>query len=360
MNIDMKMPDSDVVFTTGGYFTPTGFNGDTLKTQALGGSESSLVSLARNWAAMGRRVTVFCNCDKPGIYDSVNYRPNYEFFYVARDSSIKLLIALRYEEYLNCLAQVDRKVLWLQDVPQTRLYQHLKVLPEADLVFLSQYHKDIWGKNFDLTAHQVTLLTNGFDSSFFKTLAPKKRQIIYASRPNRGLSVCLEVFKKLKESYTDLELKVCTYSQEKNIEDDNEYAPYLNGDKVSGVTYLGQLNKNELALELSSSLFLLYPNTSQLETSCVTAIEAMAAGCPVITSDQGALSETVKNTEGGYVVPYISQTEAFINNLLEITSELLRDPVKLQVLQQKCLDFAYARYSWDKLVHDWDLLFIKG
>jgi len=71
--------------------------------------------------------------------------------------------------------------------------------------------------------------------------------------------------------------------------------------KVSSVTnikYLGQLNRNDLVLELKKSTALIFPST-WYETMGMTIIEAFACGKPVIASNLGAMAEIVEDGRTG-------------------------------------------------------------
>ena len=50
------------------------FTGDTLEQRALGGSETAFISVAREFAQLGHRVTAYCPCEKEGAFDGVVYR----------------------------------------------------------------------------------------------------------------------------------------------------------------------------------------------------------------------------------------------------------------------------------------------
>ena len=52
-----------------------GFDGDSLETKALGGSETAAIYMARGLARLGHKVTVFATTNRPGIYHGVNYLP---------------------------------------------------------------------------------------------------------------------------------------------------------------------------------------------------------------------------------------------------------------------------------------------
>lgn len=58
-----------------------------------------------------------------------------------------------------------------------------------------------------------------------------------------------------------------------------------------GIEYVGSIPQPKLAQEMKGATVFAYP-TRFAETACIAALEAMAAGAVVISSDHGALSET--------------------------------------------------------------------
>jgi glycosyltransferase involved in cell wall biosynthesis len=69
----------------------------------------------------------------------------------------------------------------------------------------------------------------------------------------------------------------------------------------AGVVYHGRISKQQLAEEFCKSGAWLYP-TWFTETSCITAMEAQAAGLNIVTSPVAALCETVD--AAGVLVPF--------------------------------------------------------
>ena len=61
--------------------------------------------------------------------------------------------------------------------------------------------------------------------------------------------------------------------------------------EIPNINYKGYANNEEVRQALMKSHILAYPCIFE-ETSCLAAIEAMAAGCKVVTTNYGALPET--------------------------------------------------------------------
>ena len=96
------------------------------------------------------------------------------------------------------------------------------------------------------------------------------------------------------------------------------------------------------------------------ETSCIAAIESMAAGCEVVTTDLGALNETC--SPFGKIINFEKNPE----DLEKRYSEALIDSIKnfWSVENQKKLklqrETINATYSWDKRSDEWKNFFDKA
>lgn len=356
---DSYKTGADLVFVTASVLDNLGFNPDTPKEKALGGSESALIAMALKMSQRGHRVAVYCNCNKPGNYDGVIYRSNHEFAVANRLEEPKLLVVSRYDRFLEPPTRAGKKIFWAHDHAQTPLYNtsNRGHIPFDTLFALSRYHLVPWQQAYNLPSDKIFLTRNGFDPEIFKPGAVKREQIIFTSRFSRGLHEALLVFEKLKKLRPNLELAVCTYTKMARLEDDPEMAPFLERLQAPGIRFLRGLGKKELAQEIASSLFMLYPNTSFLETSCLAAIEAMACGCPVVTSSRGALAETVQDGEGGLVVPITENQADLVSLLTEASLKLLNN----QELRQNLSGAARARavnlYTWDRIADEWETFF---
>jgi glycosyltransferase involved in cell wall biosynthesis len=124
---------------------------------------------------------------------------------------------------------------------------------------------------------------------------------------------------------------------------------------TEGVEYIGSLPQPELAKALRSISILAYPNTFS-ETSCISVMEAMATGCLVITSEFGALPETV-NRFSQLIPVYFRSVQEFSDDyyraLWAVYTEFLMHPEEMyQHLWEEVL-FTNTHYTWSVRAREW-------
>jgi glycosyltransferase involved in cell wall biosynthesis len=107
-------------------------------------------------------------------------------------------------------------------------------------------------------------------------------------------------------------------------------------------------------IALQNSHILAYPST-YIETSCLAAIEAGAAGCKLVTTDLGALAETCGNYAEmiAYQEDREKLTENFANKLTEVLDNYNRNDVKLEEQSH----WFNQNYSWQNRKQQWQEFF---
>src|SRR2546425_13016226 len=104
-----------------------GFDGSTPFKQPLGGSESSIIYMARELARCGHEVTVYSNCPQPGVYDGVEYRHYHRFFSDYTTGPWDVLISFRSFEPFLLGRVAPRTIFWCGDAcdqPALRHFGH--------------------------------------------------------------------------------------------------------------------------------------------------------------------------------------------------------------------------------------------
>lgn len=352
------LPDVDLVFYTGTPWLDHTFSPQDYLKRPLGGSESSLLCLVRELAKIGYRIAVFCNTNDIQVYDNVFFYPVAQYFIRTRAREVPVLVAFRFVYPLTKKIPARRRIVWLQDTQGSAMRENLAgIVGETDLIFsLSEFHGRELMARHNIPAKKLVKTRNGFDAHFFEGVKSARLpgSLVYFSRPERGLGEALEAFKLVRMSLPHAVLHVCAYTPFNDIDKDESLKSFVPLLRQNGVIYHGGLAKPELVKLLSQTELMLYPNVTDLETSCVAAIEAMAAGVAVVTSDRGALPETVADGVGGVVIAYGRGDQVFVKNLAQAAVNLLGDKKRLASLSDSAQTRAWQIFSWQKIASEWD------
>lgn len=328
------------------------FNGDTIKTQGLGGSETAAYYHARELARRGHDVVVFTNTKEQGKFDGVTYcnageatqhAPlGQDFAQYACNTPHDVLIIQRHPMAFHKDYASKINVLQLHDISLRRSAGAFNAgAARIDIVTgVSQWHvnqiKQVYGfhdrimrvvpngVDLDLYNYDPTSLTDPINALLDAERAGELCYL-YQSRPERGLEHLVRpggIMEALLDKGSRAHLFVCGYDYTTN--EMRPYYDYLNAccDKLPNVTRLGSLTKPVLAQVQMRCDALVYPTEFE-EVSCITAMEAMAAGLPFISSDCAALPETCKDS-GSILIPLklgVADEEAFISELLNFESD---------------------------------------
>ncbi len=127
---------------------------------------------------------------------------------------------------------------------------------------------------------------------------------------------------------------------------------------TKNVNYFGYLKNEKVIEKLKKMHIFAYPSIWP-ETSCIAAIESMAAGCEVVTTDLGALSETC--SPFGKVIYFektpekleVKYREALLESINNFWSDTTQKKLKLQ--REKINE----TYSWNARSLEWKNFFDK-
>jgi glycosyltransferase involved in cell wall biosynthesis len=207
------------------------------------------------------------------------------------------------------------------------------------------------------------VIKNGI-ANFPKRKIYKKGQpikILHHNTPWRGLNVLLRAMQEIKTSNITLDVYSSTqvYGEEFKKQNDDQFKPlYEQAEKLPNVNYIGY-KPNEYILEHMTDYDLyVYPSTFE-ETSCVSAMEALASGVHVITNNYGALYETCSEWP-----VYINYTENYEQMALDTAGAiqvaanyLHEDYIQNHLENQQ--RFYKRFYNWEKKGQEWES-FLRG
>ncbi len=341
------------------------FTGATLRERGLGGTESAVVYVAEALARRGCRVTVFNRCDAPGDEHGVQYRPVGACAAALAEAPPTALVAVRAWSGLALAPEGTQRVYWAQDAADQPAVQGLAdPAARANIdryLGISAWQVNLYVKTFGIAEHLWTQTRNGVDPSLFATpRADRDRyKLVYTSTPFRGLDVLLDLFPRIRaavpEATLDLYTSMAVYGVAGDA-DRAEYGPLYAKADQPGVRLLGSVPKAALAEALLGAGLLAYPNHFA-ETSCIAALEAQAAGCPVVTSALGALPETVRHGEAGWCLPGDAHSPAYQAAFVDAVVGLLCDEVQWQTFSEQARARVLTEYAWDRIAGEWLDLF---
>jgi glycosyltransferase involved in cell wall biosynthesis len=198
-------------------------------------------------------------------------------------------------------------------------------------------------KYLKIPEDRIVVIYNGVDHNIFKPYNIKlhdRPYILYvgSERPRKNLSRLFEAFSKLKSEFPQLKLvKVGACGRFKKYRTDLEAK--LNSLGITqDVIFVEHTPEIDLARYYSSAALLAYP--SLYEGFGLPPLEAMACGCPVVTSNNSSLPEVVGDA-GIMVNPYNT------NSLAEAMMRVLSNQELRENMIRKGLEQS-AKFSWEE------------
>ncbi|HEY0391037.1 MAG TPA: methyltransferase domain-containing protein [Solirubrobacterales bacterium] len=274
-----------------------------IESRGLGGSETAAIRLAQQLSEIGYVVTVYGEVEQCAFRDVI-YRHHSVFDPMERRLAV---IASRIPEVGDRHINARSRLLWMHDTDAGDRLTAARAEAFDHVLVLSRWHEEHVSGMYPFLRGRLRQTRNGIEHSYFAGETPeRKKRVLYTSSPDRGLDILLELWPKIREQVPDAELAYC-YSEvyDRIAEKDATVAAHRERIRelaaaTEGTSALGSLPQQELARLMRTSLVWAHPSYATPhgqpfhETSCIGAMEAQAAGCVVVASDWGALSETVK------------------------------------------------------------------
>ena len=224
-------------------------------------------------------------------------------------------------------------------------------------VFNSHWTYEKYRNYFNIPTNRSVVIKNGIDQ-IEKAKPYQKDQpikIIHQNTPWRGLSVLLGAMQLVKNPLVTLDVYSSTevYGQDFYVKNDHEYRElYEQAKKLPNVNYIGYKPNEYILKHITDYDLFVYPSIFE-ETFCASALEALAAGLHVITTNFGALPETC--AEWPVYVNYTKDLEllaAVTAGAIDIAAGYLHtDRIQNHLDEQQ--KYYKNFYSWDKKAIEW-------
>ena len=332
-------------------------------TQDSYGSEISMINLAKIFSEKYRVVVFGTEINKEEIFENIEFYNQKNFEKFQENNNIEIFIIVRYLYYLFelDLSKAKQVYLWIHDLYPLHYYKGKEIYNLGknllkntiskidDIICLTEYHKNIIKKFYELDDDKIKIIGNGIDiSKFNNNLTKQKNKFIYTSHAYRGLYKLMIYLDKIKKEIPDLKLYV--YRDRSNVPDDI----FDEMKKYDFVHYGGKISNDEVIKEFETSEIWFYP-TQFDESYCISALEAQMAKCVCICSDHAALSETVSDRGILIKEPYSQKYEE--KSISEVVKILKSEPLK-KYYKEKGYEWA-KNQSWENRAQEWYKLFDK-
>ena len=257
---------------------------------------------------------------------------------------------------------IDKKklnLLWMQHFVNKEEAKNLgskEFLDQIDyIVFNSHWNFEKFQYQFKIPENKSIVIRNAIEKIEYHKKPKDKINLIYHTTPWRGLKHLIKIFKNM--NLKNVELNVCSSTEIYGKKFDENYKEKFKSifdecKNSDNINYFGYLSNMKI-IELLKNMHIYSFPSIWPETSCISAIESMAAGCNVVTTSLGALYETCspfgkfitfdkdfENLEKKFEIKLIECIENYWSNE---NQELL----KLQV------GTINKTYSWNERSKEW-------
>lgn len=272
----------------------------------------------------------------------------------------------------NVLAPDNSNIVWLhphhleEGIAEKLGDKEFRKLFKA-YVFVSDWQYERFWQTYDLPTEKCYVIKNAIHPFEPHKKPDGKLQLMFHPNPIRGLDVLLEAIKLIPEEDFDLHifheldpkerikqyedgLQTYEYSHISDMEKD-----YLNyclklANEDPRVIRHTRTNNSKIREQLMNTHIFAYPSYF-METSCICLIEALAAGCSVLSSNLAALPETGLGFARTYefVVDKKLHTEKFSRELKRTITEYRNGEFD----SKHQVEIINNYYSWETRLKDW-------
>ena len=376
------------------------YDGDTLKSRGLGGSESAVILMSKELVKLGFSVTVFNNCidrmSTEGVFDGVRYL-DLTRLDVDNDLNFDVVISSRTvipflhpalwrefqelhpQRFANIKKNAKFRAVWMHDT-FCRGDHHLEgMVTHGDIheIFtLSDFHTSYAGtcnhgmkRMFEVLKKQIFQTRNGAVKYLDEVDITKKDPdlFVYNASVTKGmLPLVTEIWPKFKQHAPKAKLKVIGgyYRFRENADPDEQEItwrklvddPYY---KELDIEFTGIIKQSEIAEILSQASYMAFPGAFP-ETFGISTLESLLYNTPLITTRFGALEETAIDSacykidyaiEPNNVFPHINkehQITRFVDLMISAYSNRYLHQQKMYACNQ-VKDIS----TWDTVAIQW-------
>ncbi len=359
------------------YQSDPAFGPNTHEERGIGGTENFIVYSAEYLARAGHKVRVYNRRETPLTHE-------YETATMIRpaqwlplglfdpEEPRDVLISFRFRDVFH--PRPDRqapnarlKVIMLADTES----HGLGVDVEAGLIdlvgFVSNWQFQKIAAEEGLPHEKCYVTSNGVNMELWDDDRHKYERVpgkcIHIGTPERGLSYLLGIWPEVQKRVPRANLHLFSSFKGWGVTDlENEgMAAQIYGEIQDLQAMGGQIINHkhagaaEIRRHMLESEAYLYPTRHFDETCCISAIEAAAAGVPIVATARGALVERVIQFRTGYLVQDAPGHDQFYAAMVIRT---LLNPSVWRTMSKRSIKYAQA-YHYGAIVGEWEKEFTR-
>ena len=253
-------------------------------------------------------------------------------------------------------------ILWQHlsyDQPNVRLMQDRKFVDSIDyFIYVSHWQYNRFREIYKIPEYKSFVIKNATHTfDIVEKQKDNKIKLLYTSTPWRGLAVLIKSIEILNKTREEFEVDIYSSTKiygsafEEN-EKDRFDALFNKCKNTPNVNYLGYADNNAIRAAVQKAHIYTYPSIFE-ETSCLAVIEAMSAGCHVVTTNYGALPETCGefatmiefDSSGQNLIERYAET---LNSVIDnYKNNLYKDDLEMQI------KYYNKNYSWETRIQEW-------
>lgn len=296
------------------------------KNNKISGSEYMAVYLAKEFRDLGFRVFIFGSfedienkIDYQTILEGIQYIDNSFFSDFCLSYVVDFLVISRFLENLVYYKNVKNVYLWVHDILPVGDFRFIQIHQEKfkAVIGISEWQKKYMLKHTGIKDESIYVSRNAIHPKrFLEEIEKTPFRFIYTSDPNRGIDNFYEMIPWIKEKYPQSTFYI--FGKKEQIS--SEILTFI--EKNDYIHLSPRVSQEQLSIEMKKSDIWLYPCCFE-ETYCISAVEAMASGCLVVSKKIAALCEIVHDR--GVMV---EKGENSNRELFEEMCKVLDDPKK--------------------------------
>lgn len=241
-------------------------------------------------------------------------------------------------------------ILWLSEyIDQYPMGEIAHMLNVADVICPNSHAEvERFLRHFDVTADRYHVTHNGVDASFFNTIPPALFRADYAMPESFVLCVGNIEERKNQLALLEANSRIGVHTVLIGNVRDQSYFDQMNDRFAGKFSYLGYMEHDAPALRSAYAACAAFALPSLLETPGLAALEAAAAGAPLVITEEGCTAEYF-GLEAVYANP--KSVDDIAEKILVATNSKKKNEKLKDLVRQ---------FTWDRVAEELEGAYLKA